>query len=62
MSATLAPAPTHVGVSPDRLRNTLFFAAWTPAVVVATAMVAVALTVAQPIMVARAIYEERRYR
>jgi hypothetical protein len=54
--------PDRVGVSSGRLRNALFFAAWTPAIIAAGVVAAVALTVAQPIMVARAIYDERRYR
>jgi hypothetical protein len=59
---TASSRRADVGASSERVRNTLFFAAWTPAFVLASAVGVLALAVALPIMVARGIYEERHYR
>jgi hypothetical protein len=48
--------------APGRARETLFFAVWAPAMVVAGAVGAVALAVATPVMVAQVLYRQRRYR
>jgi hypothetical protein len=54
--------PTHPSVSSGRLGNALFIATWTPALAVAGVVAAAVLAVAQPILIARVLYEERRYR
>jgi hypothetical protein len=46
----------------DGLRDALFTATWIPALAVASAVAAVGLAIAQPIVLARELYGERRYR
>lgn len=52
----------HAKKSVERARNGLFFAAWAPGMVVTGVLGAIALAVAQPILMARTEYEQRRYR
>jgi hypothetical protein len=52
----------HGRKSTERARKSLFFAFWAPGLVVASVIGAVALAVAQPILMARTEYEQRRYR
>jgi hypothetical protein len=48
--------------APGRVSETLFFAVWSPAMVVAGVAGAVALAVATPVIVAQVLYRQRRYR
>jgi hypothetical protein len=53
---------TPVGRSTGRISDALFFSAWVPAFTVASVVGALALAVSTPILMARVVYGERRYR
>jgi hypothetical protein len=53
---------THLSASTERFRHGLFITMWAPALAVASVLGAAVLAVAQPIVLAREMYGERRYR
>ena len=54
--------PSRPSASAERFRYAVFTATWTSGLVVASAVAAVVLAVATPVVMARLMYEERRYR
>jgi hypothetical protein len=61
-TARIEPAPATSGRSTRRLGDTLVFTAWASALTAAALVGAAALAIATPIVLGRALYDERKYR